>query len=128
MATQTTITLIDDIDGSEAVETVEFALDGASYEIDLSEKNAKTLRDAVANYVAHGRHVDAHGRQEGRPSGGRQEGRASGGRRRGSRAASVRNSREQLQAIRDWARRNGHPVSDRGRIAASVVDAFEAAH
>ncbi len=120
MATQTTITLIDDIDGSEAVETVEFALDGASYEIDLSEKNAKKLRDAVASYVAHGRHVDAHGRQEGPSSG--------GGRRRGGRTASVRNSREQLQAIRDWARRNGHQVSDRGRIAASVVDAFEAAH
>jgi hypothetical protein len=120
VATQTTITLIDDIDGSEAVETVEFALDGASYEIDLSEKNAKKLRDAVASYVAHGRHVDAHGRQEGPSSG--------GGRRRGGRTASVRNSREQLQAIRDWARRNGHQVSDRGRIAASVVDAFEAAH
>ncbi|MDQ6658010.1 MAG: Lsr2 family protein [Actinomycetota bacterium] len=113
MATQTTTTLVDDIDGSDAVETVEFALDGASYEIDLNEKNAKKLRDAVANYVAHGRHVSARG--------------AAGG-RRGSKAASVRNSREQLQAIRDWARRSGYEVSDRGRIAAAIVDEFNAAH
>lgn len=112
MATQTTTILIDDIDGSDAVETVEFALDGASYEIDLNDKNAKKLRDAVASYVGHARHVRAGG----------------GGSRRGSRTASVRNSREQLQAIRDWARRNGYEVSDRGRIAASIVDAFNAAH
>jgi hypothetical protein len=116
VATQTTITLIDDIDGSAAVETVEFGLDGASYEVDLNEKNAKKLRDAISNFVAHARQVD------GRSGSGR--GRAA----RGSRAASVRNSREQLQAIRDWARRNGHNVSDRGRIAATIVEAFDAAH
>lgn len=115
MATQTTITLIDDIDGSAAVETVEFGLDGASYEVDLNEKNAKKLRDAISNFVAHARQVDS------RSGSGRV-------RARGSRAASVRNSREQLQAIRDWARRNGHDVSDRGRIAATVVEAFDAAH
>lgn len=117
MATQTTVTLIDDIDGSDAAETVEFALDGASYEIDLNEKNAKKLRDAVANYVAHARHVGA-GSAGGRRSGAR----------RGARAAQVRNSREQLQAIREWARKQGYEVSDRGRIAAGIVEAFEDAH
>ncbi|NNG34987.1 Lsr2 dimerization domain-containing protein [Nakamurella aerolata] len=113
MATQTTVTLIDDIDGSEAAETVEFAIDGAAYEIDLNDKNAKKLRDAVANYVAHGRHVSRAN---------------TGVRRRGAKAAATRNSREQLQAIRDWARRQGYEVSDRGRIAANIVEAFEAAH
>lgn len=116
MATQTTITLIDDIDGSEAVETVEFALDGASYEIDLNEKHAKKLRDVLANYVAHARHVDGR-----RTSGGRRS-RASSGR------ANARNSREQLQAVRDWARKQGYEVSDRGRIAAAIQEAFDAAH
>ena len=116
MATQTTVTLVDDIDGSDAAETVEFALDGASYEIDLTEKNAKKLRDALANYVAHARHVGAG--SSARRSGGR----------RGTRAAQVRNSREQLQAIREWARKQGYEVSDRGRIAAGIVEAFEDAH
>ena len=114
MATQTTITLIDDIDGSAAAETVEFAIDGASYEIDLNDKNAKKLRDAVANFVAHARQVS--GRKV-----------ATAGRRR-SAAAPARNSREQLQAIREWARKAGYEVSDRGRIAASIVEAFEAEH
>jgi hypothetical protein len=116
VATQTTVTLVDDIDGSDAAETVEFALDGASYEIDLTEKNAKKLRDALANYVAHARHVGA-GSSARRSSG-----------RRGARAAQVRNSREQLQAIREWARKQGYEVSDRGRIAAGIVEAFEDAH
>ncbi len=59
MATQTHVTLVDDIDGSVAVETIAFGLDGASYEIDLNDKNAKKLRDALANYVANGRQVGA---------------------------------------------------------------------
>jgi len=36
--------------------------------------------------------------------------------------------REQTKAIREWARKNGHEVSDRGRIAAPIMEAFEAAH
>ena len=58
MATKTTVKLVDDLDGFEASESVAFSLDGASYEIDLSEKNAKKLRDALAAYVAHARRVD----------------------------------------------------------------------
>lgn len=118
MATQTTVTLIDDIDGSEAAETVEFALDGASYEIDLNEKNAKKLRDAVATFVAQGRHVSTGGAVGARRT----------GVRRGTKAAQVRNSREQLQAIREWARKQGYEVSDRGRIAAWITEAFDEAH
>ena len=58
MATMTTVTLVDDLDGSEASGSVSFALDGASYEIDLSDGNADKLRDALAGYVASARRVD----------------------------------------------------------------------
>ena len=61
MATVTTTTLVDDIDGSAAAESVAFGLDGASYEIDLNDKNAKKLRDAFANYVANARRVGGSG-------------------------------------------------------------------
>ncbi len=111
MAKKVQVTLVDDIDGSQAVETVGFAIDGTSYEIDLSKANAKKLRDAVSNYVA-------HARRAGRI-------RASGGR---SGRASARADREQVQAVREWARRNGHKVSDRGRIPAAVIEAYNAAH
>ena len=57
MAQKVSIVLIDDIDGSDAVETVSFGLDGTSYEIDLNKKNAAALRDALAGYVGHGRKV-----------------------------------------------------------------------
>lgn len=52
-----TATLIDDIDASAAGETVEFALDGASYEIDLNAKNTQKLRSALTKFTAEGRHV-----------------------------------------------------------------------
>ena len=106
--------LEDDIDGGDAAETVTFALDGTSYEIDLSEKNAKELRDAFSRYVSSARKVSRGNRASG---GGRS--RATGG---------GRMDREQAGAIRDWARKNGHQVSDRGRIPASVVQAYEDAH
>ena len=51
MAQQTTVRFIDDLDGSDASSTVTFALDGRSYEIDLSEDNAAKLRDALAPFV-----------------------------------------------------------------------------
>ena len=59
MAQQRSITLVDDLDGGKAAETVAFGLDGAQYEIDLSTKNASGLRKAVADFVAHGRRVKA---------------------------------------------------------------------
>jgi hypothetical protein len=111
MAKKVQVTLVDDIDGSEAVETVGFALDGTSYEIDLSKANAKKLRDSLSTYVA-------SARRAGRV-------RSSGGR---SGRASARADREQIQAVREWARRNGHKVSDRGRVPASVLEAYNAAH
>ena len=57
MAQRVNIVLVDDIDGSDATETVAFGLDGTSYEIDLNEKHAAKLRDALASYVGHARKV-----------------------------------------------------------------------
>src|SRR3954452_7395927 len=115
MARKVQVILSDDLDENlSADETVSFALDGTSYEIDLAEKNAKELRDAFSRYVSAARKV------------GRGGNRASGGGR--SRATGGRMDREQAGAIRDWARKNGHNVSDRGRIPASVVEAYESAH
>jgi hypothetical protein len=113
MAEKVIRTLVDDLDGSEAEETVEFAIDGISYEIDLSSSNAGKLRDTLASYVAHARRT-----------GGR---RRSGGAVRGAVGRAARPAtadREQNQAIRDWARKRGMKVSDRGRIPAEVLEAY----
>jgi hypothetical protein len=109
MAKRVHVVLEDDISGGTADETVSFGLDGSSYEIDLTKANAEKLRNALSQYVAHGRKV------------------SSGRARRGG-GGSARTDREQLQAIREWARRNGYEVSDRGRISGKVVEAFNAAH
>lgn len=110
MAKKVTVTLIDDFDGSGAAdETVEFGLDGVTYEVDLSTKNATKLRGELTKWIEAGRRV--------------------GGRRRGRSASGRRGAidREQSAAIREWARRNGHNVSTRGRIPADIIDAFHAA-
>lgn len=113
MAKKVTVTLVDDFDGEgPADETVEFSIDGVTYEIDLSAKNAKKLRDEFKQWIDAGRRVG--GRRRGRPG-------APGRAGRGS------IDREQSAAIRDWARRNGHKVSTRGRIPAEVIEAFHAA-
>src|SRR5215213_9047117 len=117
MAQQTTVRFIDDIDGSEAVGTVTFALDNRAYEIDLSDENTDKLHEALAPFIEHGR--KAGGRSG---SGGR-------GRTRGQAPMTetpARSDREETQAIREWARQNGHQVSDRGRIPKSVIEAYQA--
>lgn len=114
MAQKVTVSLVDDLDGSEAEETVEFGLDGAFYEIDLSEDNAERLRDALADYVEHARRSGGRKRPGGRVA-------AAG---RAPRTASA--DREQNQAIREWARKQGMNVSDRGRIPREVSDAYHA--
>lgn len=109
MAQRVNIILVDDIDGGDADETVTFGLDGSTYEIDLSSKNAAKLRDAVAPYVGHARKVT---------------GRRSPGGRRAAGAGNGPSARD----IREWARANGWNLSDRGRVAAEVRQAYEAAH
>ncbi|GGM83637.1 Lsr2 family protein [Longimycelium tulufanense] len=110
MAQKVTVQLIDDLDGGTAAETVTFALDGVTYEIDLSETNAGILREALAEFVAAAR---------------RAGGTANGtGRRRPSSTITPPARREELQAIREWARAHGHTVSDRGRISAEIMNAY----
>jgi hypothetical protein len=109
MAQQVLVSLVDDIDGSEADETVEFGLDGVTYQIDLSEENAEELRDALAQYVEHAR---------------RTGGRKRSGRGGGDGRSTTAVDREQNQAIRAWARDSGYEIADRGRIPAEVVDAY----
>ena len=112
MATQTTVTLVDDLDGSTADEQVEFTVDGKSYAIDLSDANSKKLRGVLAPYISAARRA-----------GGRRSGGAAA-----APAARPKTDREQNQAIREWAQKEGLKVSERGRISASVLDAFKAAH
>ena len=109
------IRLVDDLDGDTADETVEFGIDGKNYEIDLSKDNAGKLRDALADFVAAARRSGGRRRAGG--------GSGSGGAGTGPKGrASV--DREQNQAIRDWARKRGMKVSDRGRIPAEVLEAY----
>jgi hypothetical protein len=106
MAKQTTITLVDDVDGKPAAETIRFGLDGVTYEIDLSDKNAKALRVAVAPWVQNARVVGARERT-----------------RRTLPAAGE--SRSAL--IRAWAAQQGLAVPARGRIPADVLRQYNEA-
>lgn len=108
MAQRVQIILEDDLDGGDASETITFGLDGVTYEIDLNEKNAGALRDALAGYVGAARRVS---------------GRKSSGSSSSSRAKSG-----ELSKIREWARANGYEVSDRGRISEKVREAYAKAN
>jgi hypothetical protein len=111
MAQKVNIVLVDDLDGSEATESVSFGLDGTSYEIDLNDTNAAQLRDALAPYVGHARKVASAARRNGRRS-----------------SAAAANDGPSARDIRDWARENGYEVPDRGRVSAEVRSAYDAAH
>lgn len=126
MAQKTIVTLIDDLTGEEAedISTVEFALEGVTYEIDLADDNAAKLRDNLARYVAAARKTSAR-----RPSArgadrsaGRGAGNGNGG------VAGSGYNRDTLRAIREWAKQNGHSVSERGRLPLTVLNAWEANH
>jgi hypothetical protein len=110
MAQKVNIILVDDIDGSDATQTVSFGLDGANYEIDLNDENANALREAIAPYVGHARKVSRGG---GAPK-----------RSRAAAGAGGASAKE----IREWARDNGFTVPERGRIPADVREAFDGAH
>lgn len=106
MARKVTIELIDDCDGTTvAAETVTFALDGSTYEIDLSAANADALRAAFGPWIAKARKV---GRT------------APAAKQSASRSTTPRNVRQ----IREWARTQGIDVSRRGRVSAEIVDAY----
>ncbi|MBF4563943.1 Lsr2 family protein [Plantibacter sp. VKM Ac-2876] len=111
MAQKVVTTLVDDLDGSELKQgegkTVAFALDGSTYEIDLSEKNEKALREALEPYLKAARSTSRA--------------------KASSSASSARSNKEELAAARSWLRANGHDVSDRGRIPSALLEKFRAA-
>ena len=113
MAQRVNVVLVDDLDGSDAVETVSFALDGVDYEIDLNEKHASELRNALSLYVGHGRRTGGRRRT------------SSGGSKRSAGSSSGGPSAAEIRA---WARENGHDVPERGRVSAEVREAYAAAH
>lgn len=109
--------LIDDIDGTEirdgAGDRIDFAFRGVDYQIDLSAANIAKLEKALKPYIDVASKVRGGG----------------GGRARRSKVrGDGKSSPEQLAAIRDWARKNGHEVADRGRIKSEIIEAFYAAH
>lgn len=110
MAQKVNILLVDDLDGSEATETIVFGLDGTDYEIDLNDTHAKKMRDALSEFVGAGRKV----------TGGR-------GRSRRASSSSSSSSTSDKTAVREWAKANGMEVSERGRIPADVQEAYDAA-
>ncbi|WP_067721508.1 histone-like nucleoid-structuring protein Lsr2 [Nocardia yamanashiensis] len=110
MARKVIVELVDDFDGkSAAEETVNFAVDGVAYEIDLSASNATSLRGVFEQWTPHARKV----------------GRAA----KSTSATKGRSTvdREQTQAIREWARKNGFEVSSRGRVSAEILEAYNKA-
>lgn len=108
MAKEVITKLIDDLDNTEAAETVTFGLDGVSYEVDLSNKNSAKLRTALEQYIAAGTRVGKV-------------------KRNGSRPPQNTADRERSRAIREWARRQGKDVSDRGRIPEEIVLEYDRA-
>ena len=130
MGQKTTVVLVDDLDGGQADQTVEFGLDGVTYEIDLSDSHAASLRDGVATYVAHARRQGRASRRGATRSSGSAATRsaaAGSSPARGARATGTAPvDREQNKAIRDWARQHGYQVSDRGRIPNEVTTAYHA--
>ena len=110
MAQRVNVVLVDDIDGTDATETVSFAIDGVDYEIDLSDEHAAELREVVSVFIGHAR----------RTGGRRRSGRRSAGTASGDGATAAE--------IRAWARENGWDVPDRGRVSTEVREAYAAAN
>jgi hypothetical protein len=111
MARKVEVELLDDIDGSEAAETLAFGLDGTNYEIDVNEKHADKLRKSLEKFVLSARRTGRGGVTVSR---------------RRTAGVPARTDRAQNQAIRDWAKRKKIQLSDRGRIPANVVAQYEA--
>jgi len=118
MAQKVIVTLVDDLTGEEAedISTVEFALDGVTYELDLADDNSAKLRDALSQYARAGRKIGGRHRSGRRPA-----------RAISSNGGATGYNRETLKSIREWAKKNGYSVSDRGRLSAQVLQAWETA-
>ncbi len=110
MTQQMILKLTDDMDGTEAEETIAFGLDGAGYEIDLNAKNAAALRKALERYVVRARRATEPAR------------RARSNGRRPAGGGDV-----PAKAVREWALEQGLEVSTRGRVSAEIIDQYRAA-
>ncbi|MCO4274255.1 Lsr2 family protein [Pseudarthrobacter sp. HLT3-5] len=110
---KTTITKItDDLDGSDNASSYTFSWGKDQYEIDLSEKNVKELEDFLGKYI------DVASKETARLP-----------RERSASSSAPKSNKEYLTKVRSWASQNGHEVNARGRVAQSVIDAYEkAAH
>ncbi len=120
MARKVHVVLEDDLDGGPADETMTFAVDGVTYEIDVNAENAQQLRDSFAPYVGAARRVG-------------REGRARSTRAQRSRPAEPVKARKgdatpDPKEVRAWARETGRPVSDRGRVPADLIAEYIEAH
>ncbi|MDA0567535.1 Lsr2 family protein [Streptomonospora sp. S1-112] len=109
MSRKVEVLLVDDLDGGPAEESVEFGLDGRSYQIDLSSANAKKLRETLSPYLDSARKTSQGGRP-GRPR------------------RKTADSGQRAAEIRSWAKQAGKQINDRGRIPAEIVAEYEAAH
>ena len=115
MAQKVITEFIDDIDGSPAERTFTFAVDGINYEIDLSTDNIAEFASAIGGFIESARKVKGSKNSDAR-------------RARSTGVEGGRQSREHTQAVREWARQHGHNISTRGRIPASIQQAFDQAH
>ena len=110
MAQRTQVYLTDDLDGTNIPagkgETVTFALDGKTYEIDLTSKHSTALRKVLSPYIEAGRAVRT---------------------RRGVRVTRTHVGAD-VRTIKEWARANGYQVNDRGRVPKDIREAFDAAN
>jgi hypothetical protein len=109
------VVLTDDLDGSEATQTLNYTVGGQEYEIDLSEENVQRFHEALEPFVSKSRQVE-------RRAAPTRRGRGDGRRRSG---ASGRND---IPQIREWAESQGMDVSARGRVRRYIIDAYDEAH
>ena len=104
--------ITDDIDGSTNAKTVTFTFEGSDYSIDLSTKNRTALEKALKPFIDHATLQSRRGTRASRRT----------------RSTAPVKTRPDLGVVREWARANGHIVSDRGRIGAAIQTAYDAAH
>lgn len=113
MGQKVLVQLVDDLDGSTSddVTTVQFGLDGVTYEIDLTEQNAERLRDSLSDYVGSGRRTGGRIKRGTRPAG----------------SSNNNNGTADASKIRDWAQQNGFELAGRGRIPKEINAAYHRA-
>ncbi|MCB5291641.1 histone-like nucleoid-structuring protein Lsr2 [Arthrobacter sp. SO3] len=112
MAREVVERFTDDLDGSEATHHgVQFSFEGTDWSIDLSDENYEKLRLAIERFADHATRMSGSGRGRGRSAS-------------TSSSGSARGKKEELQAVRAWAEKNGIVLNSRGRIAESILAAY----